>query len=228
MASVEIVTRREWGARRPNCTTPLTSGLKGVAVHYSASDADEQANHRNCAGRVKGIQAFHMGPQRNWCDIAYNHLLCKHGVVFEGRGYGVRSAANGTNPGNSGFFAVCFLGNDTAGRQDFTEEARDALVELRKLYLKHYPNAKQTVGHRDLFGTECPGDEIYSFIRSHSFTAAVSQEGALPGPSPKPRWFWAWGDWWLGGREGKRPAAPEEIPQWAWDALDQWQRQHHG
>lgn len=222
---VDIVSRQEWGARAPVCSTPLTDGLKGLAVHYSAADADEQRNHANCAGRVKGIQRFHMDTN-GWCDIAYNHLFCIHGVVFEGRGFGKRSAANGTNTGNSQFFAVCFLGNDTAGRQDVTEEARDVLVQLRREYMRRYPGAEQTAGHRDLHSTTCPGDELYRYIKSASFNAAVEGEGPLPGPSPKPRWFWLWADWWLGGREGPRPDAPTPIPDWAWEALVEWVRRH--
>lgn len=224
---MRVVTRRQWGARLPACSTPLTSGLRGLAVHYSAADADEQQNHANCAGRVAGIQRFHMDT-RGWCDIAYNHLVCRHGYVFTGRGYGKRSAANGTNDGNSRYFAVCFLGDDTEGRQDFTEEARDALVELRQEYLRRYPNATETVGHRNIVSTECPGDEIYAFITSRSFKAAVEGLGPLPGPSPKPAWFWRWGDWRLTPvPRGPRPAGiPQVIPQWAWDALADWQRRH--
>jgi N-acetylmuramoyl-L-alanine amidase len=221
---MEIIPRTAWGAKPAVCSAPLTQGLKGLAVHYSASDADEQSDHANCAGRVKGIQRYHMDTH-GWCDIAYNHLLCKHGVVFAGRGFGLRSAANGTNPGNSHYFAACFLGNDTANRRDFTEEARDALIELRKEYLKRYPNAYETVGHRDITSTSCPGDEIYAFVKSASFKAAV-KGGTLPGPSPKPRWFWAWGDWYLGGRVTPRPDAPARIPPWAWAALEEWQKQH--
>lgn len=221
-----IVTRGQWGAKPANCSTPLISGVRGLAVHYSAADSDEEANHANCKNRVKGIQSFHMGPQRGWCDIAYSHLLCLHGAVFEGRGFGKRTAANGTNTGNARYFAVCFLGNDNAGRQDFTAEARQGLVDLRKEYLKRYPNAKETVGHRDITSTECPGDEIYAYINSASFKAAFKSPKRLPGPSPKPLWFWLWADWYLGGKKGPRPDAPQTIPKWAWQALEEWQAQH--
>ena len=222
---MRTVSRAQWGARAPKCVTPLNRGLWGLAVHYSASDADEQADHANCAGRVKGIQRYHMDTQ-DWCDIAYNHLICAHGYVYTGRGYSTRSAANGTNEGNSRYHAVCLLCNDDSGEREITAAVQQALVELRKEYLKRYPSAGETAGHRDLKNTACPGDEAYTFIKSPAFEAAL-RSGRLPGPSPKPKWFWRWGDWVLSGLPLPRPAGlPRPVPEWAWQALDQWRRDH--
>ncbi len=221
---MNIVSRAGWGARAPTCSTPLTSGLRGLAVHYSAANSDETLNHQNCAAKVKGIQNYHMD-SHGWCDIAYNHLLCRHGVVFAGRGFGKRSAANGTNPGNSEYFAACFLGDDTIGRRDFTPEAQNALVMLRREYLRRYPSARETVGHRDITSTACPGDEIEAFIRSASYRAAVAQQGRLPGPSPKPAWFWTAADLWLSGVHSGLPG-PSPKPAWFWLAVEQWVEQH--
>lgn len=222
---MRVVSRIQWGARKPTCVTPLRTGLWGDAIHYSAADADEQADHANCAARVKGIQDYHMNT-KGWCDIAYNHLICAHGYVFTGRGYGVRSAANGTNEGNSRYFAICLLCNDDSGEREITPAVQQALIDLRKEYLKRYVTAKDTVGHRDIVSTSCPGDEAYAFIKSRSFEASL-HAGRLPGPSPKPKWFWRWGDWVLAGRPLPRPSGlPQPVPQWAWAALDQWRRDH--
>jgi hypothetical protein len=221
-----IQARSSWGAANPNGRDRLTSGLKGVAFHYSGADADEQSNHANCARRVRGIQSFHMN-NRGWMDIAYNHLACKHGAIYEGRGFGIRSAANGTNDGNSHYFAVCFLGDDSKGRDDLTDAGREALVEIRREYLRRYPGAKFTLGHRDVVSTQCPGNEIYAFLKSHAFAKALKGPERLPGPSPKPAWWWAWANWRLSGRKGPRPAGvPQTIPKWAWQALREWQKSH--
>ena len=112
---MKLVDRSEWGARPPSCTSDLPP-IDALVVHYTASGADEKADHANCAGRVKGIQSFHMSPSpsdptKPWCDIAYNFLFCKHGFVFEGRGWKNKSGATGAD--NSHTIAVCFLGDDT-------------------------------------------------------------------------------------------------------------------
>jgi hypothetical protein len=138
--------------------------VRGVAVHYTGMNADEQLFHKNCAARVRGIQAYHQGHQ-GWLDIAYNHVFCRHGYVFVGRGFGVRSAANGTAESNDDYFAICFLGDDTSGRADVTALARRAMNELIREYRRRYPKAREVRPHSDFVATECPGDELRALIR---------------------------------------------------------------
>jgi hypothetical protein len=126
-------------------------------------DADEQRLHRNCAARVRGIQRYHMESQ-GWLDAAYNHVLCGHGFVFVVRGFGARSAANGTTEANDRYFAVCFLGDDSVGRADLTPEARAALQQLIVEYRRRYSGANEVRPHSDFVATECPGDELRTLI----------------------------------------------------------------
>jgi hypothetical protein len=139
--------------------------VRGVAVHYSGMNADEQGLHANCAARVRGMQRFHM-EEKGWLDVAYNHVFCRHGLVFVGRGFGARSAANGTAESNDGYHAVCFLGDDSAGRADVTPDAGGALTQLIAEYRRRYPAAREIRPHSDFFATECPGDELRALIRA--------------------------------------------------------------
>jgi N-acetylmuramoyl-L-alanine amidase len=161
---VNLVRRREWGAALPRGRDALwPDAARGVAVHYSGMDADEQAQHANCASRVRGIQRYHM-QEKGWLDIAYSHLVCRHGYVFVGRGYGIRTAANGTREANDHYFAICFLGNDSAGRADLTREARHALGELIRDYQRRYPRALRVRPHSAFVRTDCPGLELRAYI----------------------------------------------------------------
>jgi hypothetical protein len=126
-------------------------------------NSDEQRLHRNCAARVLGMQRFHI-EDRGWLDVAYSHVFCGHGFVFVGRGFGVRSAANGTTEANDAYHAVCFLGDDSAGRADVTPEARRTLQELLREYRRRYPRATEIRPHSDFVATQCPGDELRAFI----------------------------------------------------------------
>lgn len=206
----------------------------GVAIHYSAADADEQANHANCAGRVRGIQNFHMD-DRGWCDVAYSFLVCAHGYVYEGRGFAKRTAAQGTNHGNDRYLAVCVLANDDRDELELNAAVRQGLIDIRRAILERHPRGRETKGHRDFNNTPCPGDEIYRWVTSPAFEAAVFGEPALPGPVPKPDWFWVWADWRrrlaIARKRGlPRPPRPEGlrrvIPPWAWLALREFNRLH--
>jgi N-acetylmuramoyl-L-alanine amidase len=161
-----LVYRRTWGARSPVCKTPLKrSEVRGLAVHYSASNADEQADHANCASRVRGIQNYHMDA-KGWCDIAYNFVVCKHGSIYQGRGWYNRSAAQGTNSGNDGYIAVCFLGDDTAGRDDVTDAGRAAFKRVFARYKVWYVGRPREIRpHSDFTSTQCPGNELRAFIQ---------------------------------------------------------------
>jgi hypothetical protein len=100
---------------------------------------------------------------RGWADIAYSYLVCKHGFVFEGRGVGIRTAAQGTNAGNDAFHAVCFLGDDTANRDDITDPGRRAMREAVTL-CNAWAKVKEVRPHSFFHPTGCPGDELRSWI----------------------------------------------------------------
>jgi len=102
---------------------------------------------------------------RGWNDIAYNHVFCRHGYVFVGRGFGARSAANGTASANNRYFAVCFLGDDSKDRDDVSREARVMLARLVLEYRRRYPKARQVRPHSSFTATQCPGDELRGVIR---------------------------------------------------------------
>jgi hypothetical protein len=200
---MKLVTRAAWGARKPRSVTPLDpDDFKGAAVHYTAMDADRVWDHHDCASRVRGVQRFHMDT-RGWQDIAYNFLVCQHGYVFEGRGWGVRSA--GQTWGNDSHVAVCFLGGDTA-RDDVTPAGRDALGEILRAI------GGEVRPHSYFSATPCPGDELRGYIETGAWKITK------PWPVPLPKWTWAWMAWKLrGSPKGERPKdAPWFIPPWAW------------
>jgi hypothetical protein len=162
---VRLVKRTEWGATRARGRDRLdAASARGVALHYSGMNSDERSDHRNCAARVRAMQRYHMD-ENGWLDVAYNHVLCRHGYVFAGRGFGIRSAANGTKQANDRYYAVCFLGDDTGGRADVTPRAYAALDELLRSYERRIPREMRVRPHSDFVATQCPGDELRAYMR---------------------------------------------------------------
>lgn len=156
---MKLVTRAEWGARAFTCSEALPS-ISALVVHYSAAGSDEQASHANCAARVRGIQNYHMNT-RGWCDVAYNFLFCKHGYVYEGRGWNRKSGATGD--ANAFSIACCFLGDDTAGSDDVTYAGREALAAWIRQARSRFGDDR-VKGHRDYMTTTCPGNELYAWV----------------------------------------------------------------
>lgn len=165
---MRFVTRAEWGARSASTSTDITPA--GVAVHWEGPHIGTFP-HSSCAALVRGIQAYHMDTN-GWADVAYSAIACPHGYIFEGRGPGHRTAANGTDDGNQRFYAVCFLGGEG---DDFTAEARQAINDAID-----WLGGGEIVGHRDLTSTACPGDEISAWVRA----GHPSPGGTTPAPPP--------------------------------------------
>lgn len=166
---VQLITRAEWGAAVPRLRTPLVPSF-GSTRHWEGPHMGWPWPHGSCFTKVRGIQAFHMGPSRGWSDIAYTSLVCPHGFVFQGRWVGVRTAANGTNVGNNSAYANCYLGGE---RDGFTPEGRHAMHVVEG-WLDVNGGAGPGVNcHRDWKPTACPGDEICADVGSNP-----------PGPTP--------------------------------------------
>ena len=181
---MKYITRRQWGARAPQRRYSSISNVRGIAIHWNGPGMRIGA-HENCDRRVKSIQSFHMGSTRNWNDIAYSWLVCPHGVVYEGRGWGNRTAANGTNEGNSYYHAVMFLG----GKGDpFSDDAKRGLRKVILESKRRY--GSQVRPHSYFKDTECPGDEIRDWIR-----ADYPASGAVE-PSPEPEPIDPWKEFW--------------------------------
>lgn len=123
-----------------------------------------QFSHASCATKVRGIQRFHMDPVarggRGWSDIAYNFIVCPHGYVFEGRGLGLKSGANGTTLGNNSTYAICALWGQTDGMTTVAKAA----IHTTTSYCRRHKAGRRVNGHRDWKSTECPGNEIYSVV----------------------------------------------------------------
>lgn len=173
---MNLVPRAEWGARSPRSRSRI-DGVLGMGIHWEGPPMGTPP-HEKCDDHVRGIQRFHMDT-RGWGDIAYNFVVCPHGRVYEGRGWGWRSAANGTAYGNDHFHAACYLG----GTDDpFTDAAKDAFVEVVVEARRRYPDGKAVRPHSSFKATACPGDTIRGWLR----TAAFDSAPVPPTPPPVP------------------------------------------
>ena len=155
-----IRPRSAWGAAPPTGSYSWLPNQVGIAVHWEGPRMGAYTQSA-IPGLIRGIQRYHQQTQ-GWADIAYNFVVDRYGSVWEGRGWNARSAANGTNHGNSNYLAVCYLGGEG---DDFTPEAAAGIAALVAEHLARGGRPEIT-GHRDHVATACPGDTIYQWVRS--------------------------------------------------------------
>jgi N-acetylmuramoyl-L-alanine amidase/FlgD Ig-like domain len=182
-----IITRSGWGAyeniRRNRKNGPKIADSVHVAiVHHTAG-----SNSYSCsqsAAIVRSIELYHV-KGNGWDDIGYNFLVDKCGQVFEGRYGGIEKAVVGAHAlgFNYGAVGVAVIGNYNG--VGLTAVARASLIKLLawRLDVAHLDplshvsrvstgNPKYSrgtsvqlnaiVGHRDVYPTSCPGNNVYA------------------------------------------------------------------
>ncbi|CAL8105802.1 unnamed protein product [Calicophoron daubneyi] len=161
MSGLTIVSREQWGAQAPRTAhTKITGAVTYAFIHHTATPS--------CTGeaskaRVQSIQNHHMNTNK-WDDIGYSFLIDGDGVVFQGRGWGVVGAH--TKGYNSQGYGIAILGNFATA-----SPSAEALESAKRLiaagvsdgYLR---SDYKVVGHRDVCSTECPGNALYSIIKT--------------------------------------------------------------
>lgn len=148
---MEIISRAKWGARAPRSRARVSWGdRRELIVHYSEGPTTQS---------VRSIQDFHMDG-RGWSDIGYNFLVDVKGRIYEGRGWLVQgSHAPGHNTSGIG---VCMIGRDG----DATPAAKKAIRWLYDEAVRLAGRNLAKLGHRDVYATSCPGNELYAWVRA--------------------------------------------------------------
>ncbi|MFC3979299.1 peptidoglycan recognition protein family protein [Streptosporangium jomthongense] len=162
--AIDLVTRREWGAREPRGSYGRLTSTKGVKVHYTGGQVSPGIvdDHAKCVAMVRSIQNFHMDGN-GWIDIGYSMIACPHRKVFEGRGPGHLPAANGAGLNSAHYAVLGLVGN--AGLVQPTDDTLNAILDAVD-YLRLKGGAGREIkGHRDGYSTDCPGDALYAWVR---------------------------------------------------------------
>jgi hypothetical protein len=167
---VDIISRAEWGARAPRSRSTVSwSSRTGFMGHYSGATATQTPRQ---------IQDYHMNV-RGWDDIGYNFLISSiTGAIYEGRGWTVMGAHCANH--NTANIGVCVIGNDVPGRQDVSDAARRSFRWMYEEANRRKGRKLTLLGHRDRGSTDCPGNEIYAWLK-----AGLPIVGS-PTPTPKP------------------------------------------
>lgn len=186
--AIDLVSRKEWGARPPKSSYSTLRSTKGVKIHYTGGRVDPAIidDHGRCVAMVRSIQSYHMDGN-GWIDIGYSMIACPHRKVFVGRGPHHLPAANGAGL-NSGHYAVLGLvGTSGLVRppDDMLNGILDAIDHLRE----EGGAGREIKGHRDGYATDCPGDILYAWIGSGAPRPGAHEPGPGPGADPEsPEW----------------------------------------
>lgn len=185
----EQITREQWGAKPAKSNPGGFVAVVATVAHYTAAGKGyPRANHADCYQQVRDIQAQHLAIS-NQSDIEYNHLICIHGSVFQGRMAGVKGGANGTAESNATMpSCCCLLGVGKAADGTMTDWDQPSPAMLDSLAWWHgqieakWGSQVPMKGHRDIISTSCPGDPLYRWV----VTGGYRPPAPTPEPTPEP------------------------------------------
>jgi hypothetical protein len=177
------VSRAQWGAdenlRRSVCPEgPDYANPRFVVVHHTASPNSYSPGQT--AATVRGIYTYYI-QGRGYCDIGYNFLIDRYGIIYEGRYGGVDRGVIGAHATNfnTGTTGVAMIGDHS--NVSPTSATFNGLVRLLAWKMSvHQINPYLTyahrggivnaiIGHRDAGrisgdGTACPGNAGYAIL----------------------------------------------------------------
>ncbi|XP_053329406.1 peptidoglycan-recognition protein SC2-like isoform X2 [Spea bombifrons] len=156
-----ILSKSAWGGRRGTCTTRLRTPVKNVIIHHTAGASC--SSRPACIGQAKATQNFHINTNR-WCDVGYNFLVGEDGAVYEGRGWTIHGA-HAINY-NSVSIGISVMGTFT--KRAPNANALNAIKSLISCGVSKGFIRRDYIlmGHRKVYKTECPGNELYKIIKT--------------------------------------------------------------
>ncbi|KAF2271506.1 uncharacterized protein EI97DRAFT_265529 [Westerdykella ornata] len=160
VSAMYFVSREEWGAQPPKEPYKDMTNAKGVKIHYLGAVFSGR-EHAQCDDMMRSVQADQMSGE--YFDVAYSLAVCQHGYVYDGRGKGHKSGANGDQQLNSDHYAVlAFL-----AKYEITQPTQSQITGIQDAiaYLRRAGAGNEIKGHRDGYNTECPGEPLYKLVK---------------------------------------------------------------
>ena len=157
---ITIIPRSGWNAAEPR---PYKQHKPvQITVHHEGTRLEVTDD---AAKKIKNIQTWGMGPDRNWVDIPYHFLIAPNGTIYEGRDVNtVGETATEYDP--AGHLVIVCLGN--LEQQEVRPEQLKSLIQLIAHCSKKYSIPIETLAtHRDhSTQTTCPGKNLYAYFQN--------------------------------------------------------------
>jgi len=150
---------------RANISRKIRSYNKAKRKHNKAFESDPRVLDKldkKAASIWRSFQASHFA--RNYADIGYSEGHFAHGLVIEGRGYGVHCAASGPRA-NYMFNSVNVMGPG----DKVTSEMMNSNA-IRSTTLNVGLTLDQRHGHNDYMPTACPGPSNRATFLTEAWT----------------------------------------------------------
>lgn len=164
---MRLITCPQWGARQPKQAITTVGRAQRIIFHHTAGHHPEISlpDSESVAEAIRyaqAIQDFHMDVN-GWIDSGHNFLVCRNGVVLQGRWLTVSTIEAGHMvvsahcPGQNTNIGI---EHEHLGTEVMTTAQRRASAELQAWIARYYHlSAPLPVApHSQFFATACPAN----------------------------------------------------------------------
>jgi hypothetical protein len=164
-----IIPRSGWNAAEPKPYKEHTPVR--ITVHHEGT---RLLITDDAARKIKNIQTWGMGPDREWADIPYHFLIAPNGTIYEGRNVNTVGETN-TEYDPTGHLLICCLGN--LEEQELPKEQLASLISLIAYVSRKYNISYETLAaHKDFSKqTNCPGKNLYPLFENGYIKSEVKK-----------------------------------------------------
>jgi hypothetical protein len=168
MVKCRIIGCSSWGAKKPKRGLKIVPKSKRILFHHTAGhhreiDTPNKQTIAESMRYARDIQSFHMGPQRGWVDSGHNFLVCRNGVIIQGRWLTVSAIRAGHMvesahcPGQNDQIGI---EHEHKGNEPMTKAQKESSARLMAWIADQY--GRKTVlpvsPHSKFFPTSCPAN----------------------------------------------------------------------
>lgn len=138
----------------------------GIVVHYDGSNTGlAKKPHSECMAYWVRVDRDHRA--KGWNGVGYSYMVCPHGEIMEGRGYGYVQAAQKSEKGkkqngNERYVSCTFA----SGPKESPTAAQIEAFRVLVTFLERKGMKRAVFVHNDFTSTECPGDNLEKLARS--------------------------------------------------------------
>ncbi len=159
-SAITIIPRSGWTANEPRAFKQHTPVR--ITIHHEGTKLEVT---EDAARKIKNIQVWGMGPDRNWADIPYHFLIAPDGKIYEGRHVNTVGETN-TEYDPTGHLLITCLGNLEV--QEVPPAQLKSLIDLiAHVSVKYKIPAETLASHRDYSKqTTCPGKNLYQYLQN--------------------------------------------------------------
>jgi hypothetical protein len=185
--SIDIITCPQWKARQPKQPITTAGPASRIIIHHTAGHHPEietpgDESRDEAIRYAQDIQRFHMDTN-GWIDSGHNFLVCRNGLILQGRWLTVSSIEAGHMvvsahcPGQNSNVGI---EHEHKGSEAMTDAQREASAQLIAWISGHYGRTTPLplAPHHEFFATECPAN-LEAEIPHLTAMAASILSGAL-------------------------------------------------